>query len=90
MAARDTVEQAADEDHRTFGDGDHVAGNSRHVKGQRRTALVQGAEQHRREDNADRMTAPEQRDGDPGEARSGGEEAVEPPHHGRRQERSGR
>jgi hypothetical protein len=46
MAACDAVASAADEDHHTFGESDHIPSDTRHVERQGRTALVQRTEQH--------------------------------------------
>ena len=63
----DAVESAADEDHDSFGDGDHVASDTRPVERQSRPALTQRVEQPGGKYDPAGMTASQQGDRDPGE-----------------------
>ena len=65
----------ANEDDQPLDDHDHVAGELRHVEGELGAALVERAEQDRRQHDADRMDAAHQRHGDADEA--GAAEEVE-------------
>jgi hypothetical protein len=76
MAACDAVESAADEDHDTFGDSDHVASDTRPVERQSRTALVQRSEQRGGKHDPEGMAASQECDRDPGETRTAVRSAV--------------
>ena len=56
----------------------HVAGDGRLLEGELGAALVEHAEQERREDDADRMRSAHERDGDADEAVAGGEFEEQP------------
>src|SRR5262249_53292767 len=63
-SAQGVLEGAADQDDQALDDHDHVARELGHVERELGAALVERAEQHRGDDDADGMIAPHQRDGD--------------------------
>ena len=67
------LERAREQDHEALDHHHDVAAERRHVEGQLRAALVQRAEQERRQDDADRMVAAHQRHRDADEAEAAGE-----------------
>ena len=67
------LERAGEQHHQALDDDDHVAADLRLVERELGAALVEHAEQDRREHDADRMRAAHQRDRDADEAEAGGE-----------------
>ena len=62
------LQRAGEEDDQALDDDDHVARDRRHVEGELGAALVEHAEEERREHDADRMRAAHQRHRDADEA----------------------
>ena len=67
------LERAREQDHQALDHHHEVAAERRHVERQLRAALIERAEQERREDDADRVVAAHQRDRDADEAEAAGE-----------------
>ena len=65
---RQVLQRAGEQDHQALDHHDHLAGDGRDLEGELGAALVQRAEQQRRQHDADRMVAAHQRHGDAGEA----------------------
>src|SRR5687767_1254363 len=64
-------ERAREQDDEALHRDDHVARDGRNLERQLRAALIERAEQDRRQHDADRMIAPHQRHRDPSEASAG-------------------
>ena len=66
--AHQVLERAGEEDDQRLDDDDHLAADLRHLEGELGPALVEDAEEDRRQHHADRVRAAHERDGDADEA----------------------
>ena len=73
MGLEHILERAAEQDHQALDHHHHLPGDLRNVEGQLRAALIERAEQQRRQHHAERMIAAHQRHGDADEADAAGE-----------------